>query len=189
MADAPAIDPNTGYYGPPYSVDSLTDSQRAGLIAITVFAFLSVIVTTLALIYIGINRYKKGKVDHGQFVILISNLLLADTVQALSFTFELHWIIKKGIFAPDPQCRAQGALLNLGDVSSGLFVFSIAIYTAYTVHRGSSIRNAFLWVLVAFIWLLSLLLTVIGPGIWGGKFFTAAGNWVSRQPHLLHCLD
>lgn len=179
MDASPDTNPVTGYFRNPFSVEALSNSQRAGMVGITVFAFLSITVITCALSLIVYNRVTKGKAKHGQFVTLIVNLLVADLLQALSFVLELHWLIEGGIFAPNLKCEVQGFLLNLGDVSSGLFILCIAAFTSWVSWRGPTVRDRDLHIIVALVWIISIVVTIIGPLQHGQKFFTAAGNWVS----------
>ena len=105
------------------------------------------------------------------------NLLIADFFQGLSFTISFHWITVDGILAPSNACFAQGFLLNLGDISSGLFVFYIALHTFFTAVKGRRIPQTLFASMVVFIWLFCLLLTAIGPIQHKRDYFVKAGAW------------
>jgi hypothetical protein len=118
-------------------------------------------------------------VGYNQYVILIYNLLLADFQQALSFLFTLNWLRDGGITSPGNLCFAQGWLLNIGDVSSGFFVFAIALHTWYSVVLGRKLDYALFTCGILGIWLIAFTLTVMGPALKGRNVFGLSGAWVS----------
>lgn len=117
------------------------------------------------------------RISQNQYVVLILNLLLADLQQSVSLVISFHWIRKDGILAPTSACFAQGWLLNIGDVSSGLFVFFIALHTYVCAVRGRRIPHKTFVGLILATWALALLLTALGPIMYGQRFFVRAGAW------------
>lgn len=176
---APTVDPETGYFQAPYSVHGFSSSQQRGIIAIVCMAFLSVLATAFTIIRIAITRCTREDPDHHQFITLVFNLQIADFFQALSFTISTVWLHNEGILAPDLACSVQGFFLNLGDVSSGLFVLLIALQTNYTVRRGVTLPPRILWIIVGLIWSLAFGMSIGGIIRLPHEFYTAAGNWVS----------
>ena len=105
------------------------------------------------------------------------NLLLADLQQGMSFLISFHWIRLDAILAPTRACFAQGWLINIGDVASGLFVFFIAAHTFICAVKGRRLDHKVFIVLVLLTWALALTLTAIGPIVFGNKYFVRAGAW------------
>lgn len=175
----------TEYYPYPYSLDPLPSDLRYGLIALGVLGLMSAISTFSLLCwityrFISWRKYYRSYVGYNQYIVLIYNLLLADLIQAMSFVLAFHWYRLQKIVAPTPACFAQGFLIHLGDVASGLFVLSIAIHTWITVVRGRKITFNQLLAAIITCWVFALFLTVFGPANWGQRFFTRAGAWVTH---------
>ncbi|CAG8580816.1 8491_t:CDS:2 [Funneliformis mosseae] len=55
----------------------------------------------------------------------ISNLAV---VLSIGFMLSYNWVIK-GVIEPGIYCDIQGFLINLGDISSGFWVFVICLHT------------------------------------------------------------
>lgn len=171
-----------GLYPAPYSLQPLTPTLRRGLIAPAVFGLLSVLSATALLIFIvtrffSWRQHYKSFIGYNQYVVLIMNLLLADLQQGMSFLISFHWIDVDGILAPTRACFAQGWLINIGDISSGLFVFFIATHTFICAVKGQRISHTTFAVLVILTWVLALLLTALGPLMYREKYFVRAGAW------------
>ncbi|PVI03383.1 hypothetical protein DM02DRAFT_652660 [Periconia macrospinosa] len=170
------------YYSYPNSLDPMTDVYRTGMIPVAVFAMMSLVsvfslLTFITYRLISWRKYSKEYVGYNQYVILIYNLLLADLQQSIAFCITFHWLRLDKIVAPTAPCFIQAWFLHIGDVSSGFFVLAIAIHTWLGVVRGY--RMSYIWfvVVILLIWAVSLLLTFIGPAIYGNRFFTRAGGW------------
>ncbi|KAL9053763.1 MAG: hypothetical protein Q9162_004561 [Coniocarpon cinnabarinum] len=73
--------------------------------------------------------------------------------------------------------HVQGALLNLGDCSSGFFVLFIALHTGWTIVQGQSLSQRVFASITVFIWIFAVVLTIVGPIHFGQSFFVRAGNW------------
>lgn len=170
------------FYPFPYSLSPLPDNLKHGLLAPGTLGVLSVascIGMLLFIIYrfITWRAHYRTFVGYNQYVVLIINLLLADLLQGVSFMFSFHWVVHDGIFAPSRTCFSQGYLLNLGDLSSGFFVFGIALHTFYGAVRGRHVKHVTFTCLVISAWLLAVLLTSIGPIQHRDDFFVRAGSW------------
>jgi hypothetical protein len=121
-------------------------------------------------------------VGYNQYVILIYNLLLADFQQAISFLFTIHWLRIGKIDSPSAACFAQAWLLNMGDVSSGIFVLAIAAHTWYSVVLGRKLQYTYFTIGILAIWAFAFLLTVLGPSTKGPNFFARTNAWASIPP-------
>ena len=81
--------------------------------------------------------------------------------------------------APSAICTAQAAMLNVGDVGSGLSVLAVASWTAWSLSTPRKIAQKLFLLGLAGIWIVAFITSSIGPFIYGRKFYTAAGAWVS----------
>jgi hypothetical protein len=173
-----------GHHAPSLtSMDPLTPVYRIGLIPVAVFATISLLSVTVLLAFITHRlilwrRFYKEYVGYNQYIILIYNLLLADLQQAIAFAMSFHWLRINSIQAPTTPCFVQAWFLNLGDVSSGFFVLAIAIHTWLGVVRGYKMTYKWFITSILVIWLLALVLTILGPAMYQGRFFARAGGWV-----------
>lgn len=121
-----------------------------------------------------------------QFLILILNLFLADTQQALAFLLSLDWIARDGVASGTSTCWAQGWFISTGDLASSIFITGIAAHTYLGVVRGYRLPSwAFYWA-VGSMWgfvfivnFLAVLMTDNGRG--AGGLFVRAGAWVSLR--------
>ncbi|KAF1951722.1 hypothetical protein CC80DRAFT_508640 [Byssothecium circinans] len=170
------------YFPFPNSLDPMTPVYKTGLIPVALFAMMSLTSVFLLLAFLTFRlvswrKYSKEYVGYNQYVILIYNLLLADLQQAIAFTITFHWLRLEKMLAPTVPCFLQAWFLEIGDVSSGFFVLAIAIHTWLGVIKGY--RMPYRWFVVSIlgIWGVSLLITVLGPAMYGNRFFTRAGGW------------
>jgi hypothetical protein len=166
----------------PNSLDPLPPVYREGLIAVVIFAMMSLLSVTALLIFIthrliSWRKHYRYNVGHNQFVILIYNLLLADLQQAIAFVMSLHWLRINKILAPTVPCFIQGWLLQIGDVSSGFFVLAIAIHTWLGVVKGYKVPYNWFVASILGLWAFALLLTVMGPAMHQNRYFGRAGGW------------
>ena len=177
---APERNVTTGFYPAPYSLPELIQDERAGLIVLGALGMLSVTALLPVIVFIAARFLSVQNLQLNQPIVLCFNLLLADLFQATSFLASFHWVVVGGIFAPSGWCHVQGALLNIGDLTSGFFVLFIALHTAYTITSGKTISRKVFAGITIFIWVFALVLTLIGPIIYGESFFVLAGNWVGQ---------
>ena len=105
------------------------------------------------------------------------NLLLADLQQGMGFSISFHWIRSNGILAPTRACFAQGWLINIGDVSSGLFVFFIAVHTYVCAVQGRKLEYKPFACMIVCTWVLALVLSALGPILFKDEYFVRAGAW------------
>ncbi|KAH9817957.1 hypothetical protein DFH28DRAFT_926159 [Melampsora americana] len=115
-----------------------------------------------------------------QFAILFFDLLLSDWVQALGFSLNFAHIGSTGI-TNSPVCVSQGVFIQLGDTSGAFATLLIAVHTFVVLVIRSPPSTITLLSLVAFKWVISVCLTVIGPLFFVtnslGPFYAPAGGW------------
>ncbi|KAL9092631.1 MAG: hypothetical protein Q9159_000702 [Coniocarpon cinnabarinum] len=178
----PERNATNGYFVEPYSAFDIDHEHRAGLIVLGVLGILSVTTLLPVIMFIVLRLFRHPQIAQNQPVILCFNLLLADLFQATSFLASFHWVTVGSILAPSGWCHVQGALLNLGDCSSGFFVLFIALHTGWTIVQGQSLSQRVFASITVFIWIFAVVLTIVGPIHFGQSFFVRAGNWCWISP-------
>ena len=167
------------------SLDPLPQDIRHGMIAMGIIGLFSSVSTFSLFIFItwrmiSWRKYYDHPIASNQIFVLIYNLLIADFQQALSFLFSFHWVSENRLVGPTNACFAQGWLIQIGDVSSGLWVLSIGVHTFVNLVMKKSIpMKAFVaWVIS--LWGFCLILTAVGPITHKEDFFVPAGAWVRQ---------
>jgi hypothetical protein len=127
---------------------------------------------------------KRPRKSPNQFLILVYNLFLADTLQAVAFFINAVWVARDGIFVGTPACFLQGWLVSTGDLSSSCFIFAIAVHTYLSVVREYKPPQWALYLTVFGLWLFVYGMTVIGigatsNGYLNGGYYVRASAWVS----------
>ncbi|KAK0102614.1 hypothetical protein ONS95_006223 [Cadophora gregata] len=164
------------------NLDPLPRQVRDGMISMGVFGLVSSASTLSLMIFITYRmifwrRYYDHPIATNQIFVLIYNLLLADFQQALSFVFSFYWISQNKLVGPSPACFAQGWLIQIGDVSSGLWVLAIAVHTCINLVGQRTIKHRTFVIAVIALWAFCLFLTAIGPLLAKDDFFIPAGAW------------
>jgi hypothetical protein len=136
------------------SLDPLPNVVRRGMIAMGTVGLLSTASTLSLLLFITYRmvywrRYYDQPMIKNQILVLIYNLLLADFQQSLAFIISFYWASQNRMVGPHPACSAQGWFIQIGDVSSGLFVLSIGIHTFISIvwRKIISTRAFMAWVI------------------------------------------
>jgi hypothetical protein len=165
------------------SFDPLPDDLRRGMISLGFFGLISSISTLSLLVFITYRmiywrKYYDESIASNQIFVLIYNLLLADLQQALSFLISFYWITQNKIVGPSPACFAQGWLIQIGDMSSGLWVLAIAVHTFIGLVGQKVVPMRTFIIAVISLWMFCLILTAIGPIMIRKDFFVPAGAWV-----------
>jgi hypothetical protein len=172
-----------GYFPSPYSADPLLGDLRTILLPVAIMAlvsFLSTLSLSCFITYrmVSWRKYYRTYPGYNQYLVLIFNLILADCQQSMAFLISFHWIAKNGILAPTAACFIQGWLVQVGDISSGIWVLSIAIHTWFSVVKGHQVEYIrFCYCLIG-IWVFVLLLAIIGPISHPKTYFVNTGAWV-----------
>ena len=173
----------SGYDYVSSSFDPLPDDLRRGMISLGFFGLISSISTLSLLVFITYRmiywrKYYDESIASNQIFVLIYNLLLADLQQALSFLISFYWISQNKIVGPSPACFAQGWLIQIGDMSSGLWVLAIAVHTFIGLVGQKVVPMRTFIIAVISLWMFCLILTAIGPIMIRKDFFVPAGAWV-----------
>lgn len=139
----------------------------------------------------GLDRVKASK-HPNQFLVLITNLLLADMHQGIAFLLNTEWLRKDAIVVGTPTCFAQGLFVSFGDLASSMFITAIAIHTYLSVVSRRRTPQVRLYVAIAAIWIFIYAMSFIpiaatSNGAEFGGFFVRAGSWVSKL--ALHCMS
>lgn len=92
------------------TLNPLPPSLQYGLIAVTMFGFLSTVSTIILLCALSwrIWTWKRQAYHANQFVFLIYFLILSDVQQALGFLLNAHWLMRNSIDVGTSTCWAQG---------------------------------------------------------------------------------
>ncbi|PYH96864.1 integral membrane protein [Aspergillus ellipticus CBS 707.79] len=163
-------------------IDPLPNTQRKGLIAISVMAILSFIATLALISFISYRlifwrgSYKRY-IGYNQYVVLIYNLVLADLQQSLAFLICLKWIAENKISSDSAGCFLQGFWLQIGDPASGLFVLAIAFHTFLLVALGRKMSHRVFVSFVVGLWLFVAVLVIIPLASHGRYVFIPSGAW------------
>jgi hypothetical protein len=134
------------------------------------------------------RKYYERPIATNQVFVRIYNLLLADFQQALSFIISFHWVSINELVGPTTACFAQAWLIQIEDVSSGLWVLAIAVHTFISLVRQKTIPMKIFILAVVSLWMFCLLLTILGPSMKPKDFFVPSGAWVSfcKLPLVFH---
>lgn len=173
---------------------NLSDHQ-AGITFVAVAAQFSFWATSLLIVILFYYRLRKWdptskhvicseefcvKFLRSQFAILFFDLLISDWVQALGFSLNFAHIGDTTI-ANSPVCVSQGVFIQLGDTSGAFATLLIAVHTFVVLVIRSPPSTTTLLSFVAFKWVISVCLTVIGPLFFVtnslGPFYAPAGGW------------
>lgn len=163
-------------------IDPLPETQRRGLIAVAIMAFLSFIATGTLLAFITYRLiFWRGSyqryIGYNQYIILIYNLVLADFQQSLAFLICLKWIISNKIRSGTAGCFLQGLWLQIGDPGSGLFVLAIAIHTFLLVVWGRKMSYKVFVGFVCGVWAFIAVIVIIPLARYGADVFVPSGAW------------
>ncbi|KAL2133319.1 hypothetical protein VTI74DRAFT_2549 [Chaetomium olivicolor] len=125
---------------------------------------------------------KTEKHHPNQFLVLIFNLLLADSHQALAFMMNAVWVHRNKIQVRSPACWAQGWLVQTGDLASSLFITAIAMHTYLAVVRNWTPPHWAVYTTVICLWFFNYLTAVLGIAITNngkdvGGYFVRASAW------------
>jgi hypothetical protein len=172
-----------GYFPSPYSTDPLPGNLRTILLPVAIMALVSFL-STLGLVcfityrLVTWRKHYRTYPGYNQWLLLIFNLVLADFQQSIAFLISFHWIAQDAILAPTAACFIQGWLVQVGDVSSGIWVLSIAIHTWYSVVRGHKLEHVRFCSFIVGVWVFIIVLAVIGPIAHPKDYFVSTGAWV-----------
>ncbi|KIN03160.1 hypothetical protein OIDMADRAFT_160730 [Oidiodendron maius Zn] len=176
-----------GYFPSPYSSDPLPGGLRTTLLPVAIMALVSAVSTFGLICFITYRmvfwlKYYGVYPGYNQYLLLIFNLVIADFQQSLAFLITWHWIAQNNILAPTAACFIQGWLVQVGDVSSGIWVLAIALHTWYSVVRRQQLPHRVFCSALVGIWAFVLLLATIGPIVHRKTYFVNTGAWCWINP-------
>lgn len=132
------------------------------------------------------KRYYELPIYRNQVFILIYNLLLADFQQGMAFLLSFYWLSKGYLDGPNPVCWVQGWLISIGDMSSGLWVLSIAFHTFINVVLRKTIPLYLFTCGVITLWIFNFIISLAGPATGGPDFYVPTAAWVCQDISQLY---
>lgn len=174
----------------PQVIHPIPDANRRGMIALFTLSLFSVITTGALVAWLTYRlifwrRYYTRYPGRNQFIVLIYNLLIADLHQALANMVSPYWLIKDMVSTYSPACFAQGWLINVGNIASGMFVLAIAVHTFVNVVTRKTLGHGVFVGSVIGVWIFSIVVTLIGPALRGIHIYAPTGAWVRFPSHRL----
>lgn len=174
----------------PQVIHPIPDANRRGMIALFTLSLFSVITTGALVAWLTYRlifwrRYYTRYPGRNQFIVLIYNLLIADLHQALANMVSPYWLIKDMVSTYSPACFAQGWLINVGNIASGMFVLAIAVHTFVNVVTRKTLGHGVFVGSVTGVWIFSIVVTLIGPALRGIRIYAPTGAWVRFPSHRL----
>lgn len=167
-------------------IDPLSSTARAGMIAISSLAVISLLATFGLICFISYRfvfwqKYYKRRLTTNQYIVLIYNLILADFIQSLSFVICIHWYRENAIRAGTAACMMQGLLVQAGDPGSGLFVLAIAAHTFLLVTSGKMVPHKWFATGVICVWVFLAIIVIVPFASHGIDVWKPSGIWVSSE--------
>lgn len=169
-------------WSPTSNVINLSASHQEGLVAVGSFAALSIVTTSLLLLFL-IRRALLHTVVHAKQAssfkhdILILNLLLAQLIQSLGFVVGIRWSVAGHISASSGWCDAQAGFLQTGDLASGAFALAIAVQCFWMTVRRRKMSHVCMLLIGLVIWVFAIILTASGRASKVDFFAPGAGDW------------
>ncbi|OAX81034.1 hypothetical protein ACJ72_04628 [Emergomyces africanus] len=163
-------------------ISPIPHENRIGMIVLFTCSLMSVMATGSLLVWLTYRlvywrRFYTRYPGHNQFVVLIFNLLLADLHQATANMVSPYWLHMDKMSAYSPLCFAQGWLFNFGNISSALFVLTIAAHTFANVVTRKTLRHEVFVGCVIALWIFCVILTLLAPVLRGRYIFAPTGAW------------
>jgi hypothetical protein len=186
----------------PLDIDSDTLSPiprhlHPWLRAVVVLGFLSFfasITLLVLLLYRSITWQIKRKRTN-QFIILILNLLWADTQQSLAFLLNIEWLRLDSVVVNTPTCFVQGWLVSTGDLGSGVWCMAIGLHTFASVVFDYRLEKRCFLSVICILWVFIYGISSIPVGMYANDVFVRSGIWVlsllprtsTRNQSLMYC--
>ncbi|KAK5937343.1 hypothetical protein PMZ80_010350 [Knufia obscura] len=163
------------------TLDPLPPALKRGLPAVAFFGLLSLATSTFLFLFLTVRLlqwWRKGQLRQGanQFFILIYNLLLADIQQATAFALTTVWVAKNKIEVDTSTCWANGWFVSVGDLASGVFIFSIALHTFFAVVKGRTMSDKAFYLWLSGCWAFVYVMAVITVSL-HSTVYVRAGAW------------
>lgn len=166
----------------PTALSPLPPILQRGLLAVSIFGFLSFASTlalSLHLLYKVLFRrsQRQSETRTNQFLLLITNLIIADLQQSIAFLLNSHWLALDAIIPQTPACFAQGWFVSTGDLASGVFTFAIAVHCFADIVFDARLPHKLFLATIAALWAFVYVCAGIGIALHPGNFYVRAGAW------------
>lgn len=142
------------------------------------------------------NSSLSAEVATNPFLLLIYNLLLADMIQAASFSLSVSWLRYDATYSGSVTCWLQGWLSTTGKLSASACLVFASGLTYMTVVRGYRASPRALYISIGVVWLFTYVLAGAGVAITHngrrvGGWFSWSNGWVSLscQQHVRPITD
>lgn len=153
-----------------------TQPWLRAVVVLGFISFFASITLLFILTYKLISWHIKSKRSN-QFVILIFNLLWADTQQALAFLLNVEWLRLGSLQVENPVCFAQGWLVSTGDLGSGVWCFAIGLHTFASVIFDYRLKPRAFYASIAAAWIFIVGVSSIGIGLHSTNLYVRSGVW------------
>ncbi|KAK7443270.1 hypothetical protein VKT23_015867 [Stygiomarasmius scandens] len=158
-----------------YSYDGT--GQRAGVICLTVAGLIS-LAAVVYLVLVKTPRPTTYRRTH-LFGYLLS-LLLANAMQSIGTVMSLKWVVENQVIF-GAFCTYQGAIKQLGNISTALWSFMISIHLFNLLFLRGALTNIGFWLTIVLGWCLVVVVVLIGPAAIEkkekGPYFGISGPW------------
>jgi hypothetical protein len=173
------------------TLNPLPPVLQHGLLAVSILGLLSFFSSSALFLYLSyklLTWWRRGDLDNGcnQFLLLIYNLVLADMQQAVAFFLTLVWLGENKVDVQSTTCFVEGWFVSVGDLSSGVWIFAIALHTFYAVVKGRRLPTLTFVATIVGLWTFVYVMAVIGVAMHPHDFYVRAGAWV-RRPRIAMC--
>ncbi|THU87007.1 hypothetical protein K435DRAFT_356926 [Dendrothele bispora CBS 962.96] len=151
--------------------------ERAGVICLTVTGLVS-LTAVLYLLLVKTPRPATYRRTH-LFSYLLS-LLLANMIQSVGTVMSLEWVMRNEVVS-GMFCTYQGAIKQVGNVSTALWSFMISIHLFNLLFLRRSLTMIGFWLTIVLGWISVVVIVLIGPAAIEkkeeGRYFGISGPW------------
>ncbi|KAF3768836.1 hypothetical protein M406DRAFT_71809 [Cryphonectria parasitica EP155] len=117
-------------------------------------------------------------------LLLIFNLLIADTTLSTAYIHNVYWLKIDGILVPSWNCSTQGWFVSFGCLTTSGFLFTISMFSYLGIIRGYKATSRDVMLACCVVWVCSLLLASIGSMYYQSLDFygrDTAWCWISKH--------
>jgi G protein-coupled glucose receptor regulating Gpa2 len=160
------------------SISPLPSVLHHGYIALSFVGFLSFFSTSALLGFLTWRLIRWRKSGYNQFILLIYNLVLADMQQSIAFFLNARWVHEDALETRTSACFAQGWFISIGQLGTGVWIFTIACHTFAAVVLDYRLSRVRFGIVVAALWSFIYLCAIIGVASHPSDIYERAGAWV-----------
>ncbi|PSR76245.1 hypothetical protein BD289DRAFT_177401 [Coniella lustricola] len=123
-------------------------------------------------------RPRGGERPPNPLLLLIYNLLAADTFLSATYLHNSYWLKVDGIVTPSRICSSQGWFVSFGCLTTSGFLFIISVFSYLGIIRGYKATTRDVLIACACIWCASIFLASLGPMYYQEEsFWGRETNW------------